>query len=138
MPTPSTPDSAVLEQPAPDAAPAPSPASLSFKSRATSRKCTKVSDGPGRRNGEIASISATSASAGTARTRSAPVKVGTMPGPAPDVIVIVPPSETSKTWGCPAEAAAIFNYSRCVARTTKRSAGHIDASMRYSVFAPAE
>jgi hypothetical protein len=52
-----------------------------------------------------------------------------MPGPAPDVIVIVPPSETSKTLDCLAEAAVIFNHSRCVARTIKRSAGHIDAPM---------
>jgi hypothetical protein len=61
-----------------------------------------------------------------------------MPGPAPDVIVIVPPSETSKILGCPAETAAIFNCSRCVARPTKRSVGHIDALMRYSVFGPTE
>jgi len=65
--------------------------------RATSTRLPGLREGLGRRNGERASISATSASAGTEATNSAAPSFGSMPPESLGTMVIVPPSDrTSK------------------------------------------
>src|SRR5271166_847300 len=66
---------------------------------ATSTRLPGVREGLGRRNGECASISATSARAGTEATSSSAPSFGAIPPASLGTIVIVPPSDRTSTRG---------------------------------------
>ena len=70
-----------------------------------------VSEGLGRRNGDCASIWATSPRAGTDATSSAAPSLGVMPPSALGTMVIVPPSERKSRRGL-AMAALSYSSSR--------------------------